>query len=60
MPSPELFAASLEPGDPAILVAEGRLLDAVADGTVLRGTAAELAARLGVGAAAVRAALAEL
>jgi DNA-binding GntR family transcriptional regulator len=58
--APRALRGPPEPGAPAILAAEGRLLDAVADGTVLRGTAAELAARLGVRAAVVRAALAEL
>lgn len=43
-----------------VLVAQGRLLDAVADGAVLCGTTDELAGRLDVSIAAFRAALREL
>jgi len=43
-----------------VLVAQGRLLDGVADGAVLCGTTDELAGRLDVSIAAFRAALREL
>ncbi len=46
--------------DPAVVAAEGRLLDAVADGTLLVGTATELAERLGVSARAFESAVREL
>ncbi len=48
------------PRDPAVVRAEGRLLDAVASGLVLEGTLAELAQTLGVHAAPLRMALREL
>ena len=46
--------------DPAVVRAEGRILDLVAAGLVLDGTLAELAARLGVHPWALRRALREL
>jgi hypothetical protein len=44
---------------PGVLVAQGRVLEAVADGAELRGTPVRLARRLGVGAADLGAAVRE-
>ena len=43
-----------------MLIAQGRLVDAIADGAVLRGSTDELAERLDVSDGALRAALKEL
>ncbi len=56
----EMFAPRLPEIEPGPLVAQGRLVDAIADGSVLRGTAHELAARLGVPVGDLMAALDEL
>ncbi len=57
---PELFAPRLPEIEPGPIVAQGRLVDAIADGSVLRGTVHELAADLGVMAADLLEAVDEL
>ena len=57
---PEFFVPDLPRIDPGPLVAQGRVLDAVLEATELRGTLADLAGRLNVLVADLRAAIGEL
>jgi len=57
---PEIFTPRLAAVELGPLVAQGRVLDAVADGSVLRGSHAEIANRLGVQPEDLIAALDEL
>ena len=57
---PEVFIPRLAPVEAGPLVAQGRVLDALAGGTVLRGSLRRMARNLGVRAADLTAAVREL
>ena len=57
---PEVFIPRLAPVEAGPLVAQGRVLDALAGGVVLRGSSREMARHLGVRAADLTAAVREL
>jgi hypothetical protein len=59
-PGTEQFIPRPTTAQAGFLVAQGRVLDAVADGDVLRGPASDIAIRLGVPTSELRAAVDEL